>query len=81
MVKIAAFIHIRVRSQKYYLPSVTSCNEDYHKLYRFSKENVQWLEEHFLEHNEETRGGSLSSKTRMQLFLRFVSDPGIHDSK
>jgi hypothetical protein len=53
MVKMAAFMH--VRSQKYYPPSR---NEDYHKLYRFSEENVQWLREHFLGHNEETRGGS-----------------------
>jgi hypothetical protein len=56
MVKMAAFMH--VRSQKYYPPRVTSRNEDYHKLYRFSEENVQWLREHFLGHNEETRQGS-----------------------
>jgi hypothetical protein len=70
---MAAFIH--VRSQKYYPPRFTSHSEDYHKLYRFSEENVQCLGEHFLGHNEETRGGSLSSKTRMQIFLRFLSDP------
>jgi hypothetical protein len=46
MVKMEALIH--VRSQKYYPPRVTSRNEDYyHKLYRFSEENVQWLWEHF----------------------------------
>jgi hypothetical protein len=54
MLKVAAFRH--VRSQKYYPPRVTSRNGDYHKLYRFSEENVQWLGEHFLEHNQETTG-------------------------
>jgi hypothetical protein len=71
---MAAFIH--VRSQKYYPPRVTSRNEDYHKLYRFSEENVQWLGELFLGQNEETRGGLLCSKMRVQIFLRFLSDPG-----
>jgi hypothetical protein len=71
---MAAFMN--VRSQKYYPERITSRSEDYHSLYRFREENVNWLAEHFLGQNNETRGGALSTKKQMQIFLRFLSDPG-----
>jgi hypothetical protein len=67
---------MNVRSQKYYPERITSRSEDYHNLYRFREENVNWLAEHFLGQNNETRGGALSTKKQMQIFLRFLSDPG-----
>nr|CAI5868928.1 unnamed protein product [Callosobruchus analis] len=44
--------------------------------YRFSKSNVEWLAEHFLEDTAETREGALNSRQKMQTFLRLLSDPG-----
>lgn len=49
---------------------------DFIKLYRFTPENVEWLSEHFLGVNNETRGGALDSFTIMKIFLRYISDPG-----
>jgi hypothetical protein len=45
-------------------------------LYRFEDENVLWLAEHFLLDTGETRGGCLSVKQQMEVFLRHVGDPG-----
>ncbi|PSN41235.1 hypothetical protein C0J52_13430 [Blattella germanica] len=39
-------------------------------------ENVQWLTNHFLNDNNETRGGALTNEQRMKIFLRYLSDPG-----
>lgn len=67
---------MNVRSPKFY-PQRADCRpEDYHKFYRFSEENVLWLAEYFLGNTVETRGGGLTSKQKMQIFLRYVSDPG-----
>jgi hypothetical protein len=48
----------------------------YKALYRFEEVNVDWITNHFLEERFETRGGSLTSKQRMQIFLRYLADPG-----
>lgn len=48
----------------------------YHKLFRFTRANVKFLADHFLPLNNETRGGSLSNVRRMEIFLRYISDPG-----
>ncbi|KAK9687899.1 hypothetical protein QE152_g35926 [Popillia japonica] len=92
---MAAFINIR--SVKFYPERKESRDEEYHSLYRFSAENVDWIANHFLEPKVETRGGAenvdwianhflepkvetrggaLSPKNQMQIFLRFLSDPG-----
>ncbi|KAJ8913775.1 hypothetical protein NQ315_002681 [Exocentrus adspersus] len=71
---MAQFMNIRKR--KYYSPRNDCPDDEYHKLYRFSRANVEWLAEHFLENSEETRGGALNARQKMQIFLRFVSDPG-----
>jgi hypothetical protein len=46
--------------------------------YRFNEENVQWLTDHFLgtDYLDETRGGASSALQKMQIFLRFLGDPG-----
>lgn len=71
---MAQFMNIRRR--KYYSQRTECRDEDYHNLYRFSRINVEWLAEHFLEDTGETRGGALNSRQKMQIFLRFLSDPG-----
>ncbi|PSN30598.1 hypothetical protein C0J52_27512 [Blattella germanica] len=40
------------------------------------RENEQWLTNHFLNENNETRGGALTNEQRMKIFLRYLSDPG-----
>ncbi|CAH2013286.1 unnamed protein product [Acanthoscelides obtectus] len=65
LAEMAAFMNIR--SVKFYRERKESRAEQYRGLYRFSEENV--------EPKVETRGGALSPK-RMQIFLRFLSDPG-----
>ncbi|PSN38118.1 hypothetical protein C0J52_14409 [Blattella germanica] len=41
-----------------------------------NRENEQWLTNHFLNENNETRGGALTNEQRMKIFLRYLSDPG-----
>lgn len=74
LAEMAAFMNIR--SVKFYPERKESRNEEYHGLYRFSAENVEWIANLFLEPKVETRGGALSPKKQMQIFLRFLSDPG-----
>lgn len=52
-----------------------SAQEDYKALYRFSKENVQWLADYFLG-NEEKRSGAVTNLEKMRVFLRYIGDPG-----
>nr|CAI5869368.1 unnamed protein product [Callosobruchus analis] len=70
---MAQFLNIRRR--KYYCQRTECRDEDYHNLYRFSRSNVEWLAEHFLEDTAETRGGVLNSRQKMQIFLRLLSNP------
>lgn len=54
-----------------------SRDEDYRRLYRFNRRNVEWLTEHFLgEDSGEKRGGALNNHQRMRSFLRYIGDPG-----
>ena len=64
----------RQRKPKVYKPRKDIFN-NYKELFRFQEDNVKWIANHFLK-NEETRGGALSSKKRMEIFLRYMSDPG-----
>jgi hypothetical protein len=49
---------------------------DYRSLYRFDRENVKWLANHFIGQTSETRGGKLTPVHQMQVFLRYMADPG-----
>ncbi len=53
---------------------------NYRALYRFSRENVEWLAEYFLPDYYERRGGALNKIMQMQAFLRYVGDPGFQVS-
>lgn len=50
---------------------------DYKRLFRFDEDNVHWIVQNvLLDNNVETRGGALSTKQRLEAFLRYVADPG-----
>jgi hypothetical protein len=53
----------------------------YHALYRFKRENVEWLSEHILGDDAgETRGGALTKLQRMEITLRYLSSAGFQSS-
>lgn len=45
-------------------------------LLRFQSENIDYLSDYFLPEADETRGGALAAREKMQIFLRYVSDTG-----
>lgn len=55
-------------------------DEDYRRLFRFTRASVQLLATEFLEESGETRGGALSAVQRMEITLRYISDPGFQQS-
>lgn len=63
-----------VRREKNYLVrrDVNRCKE----LLRFESDNVDFLVAEFLPVAEETRGGALTSRKRMEILLRYMGDPG-----
>lgn len=53
-------------------------DDNYRQLYRFSRDAVVFLTNHFLPVDEvETRGGAFSSIQKMHCFLRYASYPGV----
>jgi hypothetical protein len=64
------------RSVKIYKARKITLPRDFRTLYRFEEANLEWVASHFLGQSEETRGGALSPKQRMQIFLRYIADPG-----
>lgn len=72
---------VLLRKEKVYKQRREADIGDFRSLYRFSKENVQWLAEYFLSNaNEvdftETRGGALTNIQKMKTYLRYMADPG-----
>lgn len=63
-----------VRDPKFYNErrEISRCKE----LLRFENDSVDFLAEEFLPESQETRGGALSRRKKMEIFLRFVGDPG-----
>ena len=60
-----------------YKPRKVQSMDTYRSLFRFHDENVAWMLEYFLGENTDIRGGALSNKQRMEVFLRrHVGDPG-----
>ena len=55
-------------------------NPTYRKLFRFDKQNVEWLAQTFLPENHETRGGCLSQTEQMESTLHYIADPGYQTS-
>lgn len=73
---MADFLNINLRKRKVYSVRTDVDERDWKVLYRFTRENVEWLSNHFLGHTEERRGGALTSLQRFKIFLRYVADPG-----
>lgn len=71
---MALFMH--VRAPKIYKPRKTSATSIYRSVYRFHEDQVTFLTNVFLDDRGETRGGALSPKHKMEVFLRYVGDPG-----
>lgn len=71
---------MNVRQRKIYSVRKNCRYDDFRKLYRFDRENVEWLANYFLTDTGERRGGALSPINKMKIFLRQVSDPGFQNS-
>lgn len=71
---MAAFINLR--KQKVYHKRRDVKVNDYKMLHRFTETNVEKMAEKFLGSCIETRGGALTSKSKMEIFLRYMADPG-----
>ncbi|XP_050299639.1 putative nuclease HARBI1 [Anthonomus grandis grandis] len=73
---MAEFI-LNLRSTKYYKPRRRTCDRDFKVLYRFTREHVEWISNHFLgTESGERRGGAINNIDKMKIFLRYVGDPG-----
>lgn len=48
---------------------------NYKELFRFENESIDFLAAEFLVEND-TRGGAVPARQQMEIFLRFVADPG-----
>lgn len=66
----------RERPAKNYKARRTVGDDNYRKLFRFSREGVAFLVDNFLPPQYETRGGALNNVQKMETFLRYMSDPG-----
>lgn len=65
------------RKKKNYKERRYGEEDNFKALFRFSRENVNWLSEHFLGVDlGERRGGALTNVQKMQTFLRYIGDPG-----
>jgi hypothetical protein len=73
--KMAAFMQLG-RMRKVYKHRQNEPSSTYREEFRFNEENVVWMGEHFLKENHEPRGGALSNKHKMEVFLRYIGDPG-----
>lgn len=67
---MAAHINLAPRKTKFYKERRETMPSDFKQLYRFEKENVEWLASYFLENTDENRGGALNPFQKMKTFLR-----------
>ncbi len=49
---------------------------EFKNLYHFEEKNVEWLANYFLGESTEHRGGAMSCKDQIKIFLRYASDNG-----
>ena len=73
--KMAAFMQLG-RKRKVYKHRQNEPSSTHREEFRFNEENVVWMAEHFLKQTYETRRGALSNKHEMEVFLRYIGDPG-----
>ncbi|XP_063931186.1 putative nuclease HARBI1 [Zophobas morio] len=65
-----------IRRRKIYKARRQAGASTYKAMYRFEEDNVEYLADVFLGENYERRGGALTPKQKIQIFLRYVGDPG-----
>lgn len=65
-----------VRTVKIYKRRKHGDNNNYKALYRFTEENVGRISQIFLPETGETRGGAINNKHKIEIFLRYMGDPG-----
>lgn len=67
-------MYMNVRKEKVYNErrKISDCKN----LLRFETNSVEFLTQEFLPESYETRGGALSPRRKMEIFLRYVGDPG-----
>ena len=76
-----AFLFARPRHPRVFKERHTPTESYYRTQYRFNEPTVQWIADVFLgPGSSETMGGALTNKQKMELFLRYVADPGMQNS-
>ncbi|KAJ4430439.1 hypothetical protein ANN_22655, partial [Periplaneta americana] len=75
---VSQFQHVPmlVEQKKRYKHHREACKHSYKDLYKFKKENVQWLALHFLQDSYGRKGRTLDNEMKMRIFLPYVGDPG-----
>lgn len=71
---MAMFMHVRGR--KTYCDRRELNVDKSKQLMRFESDSINFLTNEFLPESDETRGKALSPRMRMEIFLRYVADPG-----
>lgn len=71
---MAAFLNLR--REKQYRNRQNIPQNHSKQLLRFESDSVDFITNYFFEENAENRGGALSSRKKIEIFLRYVSDPG-----
>lgn len=71
---MAAFMHLRETKVYKIRRSISPvrCKQ----LLRFQDESVNFITDYFLDDHFDNRGGALSNRMKMEIFLRYISDPG-----
>lgn len=72
--KMAAFMNLR--GVKHYRDRRDISPDLSKRLLRFESESVEFITTYFLDENTDARGGGLTARKKMEIFLRYVSDPG-----
>lgn len=69
---------LRVRKQKAYVERKCLSRDRYKELLRFEEGSVEFFTNYFLPEAEtfDRRGGALTPQRKMEIFLRYLSDPG-----
>ncbi|XP_063907400.1 putative nuclease HARBI1 [Zophobas morio] len=65
-----------IRRRKIYKARRQAGASTYKAMYRFEEDNVEYLADVFLGENNERRGGALTPKQKIQIFLRYVGGLG-----
>jgi hypothetical protein len=66
-----------IRKEKSYSTRRENFTSNYRTLFRFEENSVAWMADHFLGQTaQDSRGGALSSKRKLEILLRYFADPG-----